>query len=309
MLKTKKNNKNLFNILKLILLVGVGIVLYRQISAFDAEAWEQFTLDSPLWFILSILLVVPNIGLAYAKWKLTLKAIHAESDVPVRIQSFFAGVITGMLTPNMIGNFLGRLYYFNRKHRSMIVLFTLFSNYAQFIASLTFGTLAFLLMNDSGVFADWNQIGYLLVIGSVVVLGVYFFIEKITVRFSKKDYFEKFKFHFENAERYKIKLLMLSFARFFVFSIQFNLLLVAFGEDFNTTTILSIWIVYLVTMVAPSLILGKIGIKESISLFILVGVGMNEYAILSASLIIWFVNSLSPALLGLLICRNKEADD
>lgn len=306
MLKTKKNRKNIFNLIKLILFVGVGFVLYYQIKDFDKESWDDFTLISPLSFIVAVLLVVPNIWLAFVKWKLTLSTIQIESIAPTRVQSFFAGIITGMLTPNMIGNFLGRLYYFNRKYRSMIVLFTLYSNYAQFIASVTFGSIAFLLIGQLEVFEGFN---YLLIACIIVAYFIYFFLDKIVVRLSRKKYVVEFKAILQEESGYKVKLILLSFARFFVFTIQFNLLLNAFGESFTLDTIFAIWQVYLFTMIAPSLFLGKIGIKESISLFVLTGVGMNEYAILSASLIIWFVNSLSPALLGLLICRNREEND
>ena len=79
----------------------------------------------------------------------------------------------------------------------------------------------------------------------------------------------------------------------------------AFGAEWNLTLIASIWQIYLITMLAPSLFLGKIGIKESISLFVLGALGLNVVSILFSSLVIWFVNSMLPALVGLAICRNQ----
>ena len=46
-------------------------------------------------------------------------------------------------------------------------------------------------------------------------------------------------------------------------------MLVAFGADWSFELIAAIWQAYLLTMIAPSLILGKVGVKESIALFVL----------------------------------------
>ena len=48
----------------------------------------------------------------------------------------------------------------------------------------------------------------------------------------------------------------------------------AFGAEWNLILIAAIWQVYLITMLAPSLFLGKIGVKESIALFVLGGLGL-----------------------------------
>jgi uncharacterized membrane protein YbhN (UPF0104 family) len=72
---------------------------------------------------------------------------------------------------------------------------------------------------------------------------------------------------------------------------------------------MAIWQVYLLTMLIPSMFFGKIGVRESVALFVLTGIGMNEFAVLFASLVIWFVNSLSPAILGLIICKNDMKDE
>jgi hypothetical protein len=79
----------------------------------------------------------------------------------------------------------------------------------------------------------------------------------------------------------------------------------AFGAELNFILIGSIWQVYLITMLVPSLFLGKIGVKEAIALEILGQLDINDFSILFASLIIWFVNTISPALIGFIICRDK----
>ena len=134
---------------------------------------------------------------------------------------------------------------------------------------------------------------------------IYFFIDNFLARFKRREATRVFQEILKRNRSYRLKILGLSFGRFFIFTFQFSLMLNAFGAEWNLTLIASIWQVYLITMLAPSLFLGKIGIKESISLFVLGALGLNDISILFSSVMIWLVNSMFPALVGLAICRNQ----
>ena len=305
MLKTKQNRKNLFVFAKLILFAGVLFLIYLQLSHVGLEQWNDFHLERPLMVLLSILLVLPNIYLSFLKWIITLRTLNISSTQSKRMQSFFAGIVTGLVTPNMIGNFLGRFYYFERSYRIQIILFTLLSNFSQFVSTITFGWIAFLIVG--GVISIEVSDNYIVGVGLLLTFSYlcFFFIENFILKFKKKTYFLEFKSLLKNAKSYRLKILGLSFFRFIIFTTQFSFLLYAFGEELNFKLILGIWQVYLVTMVVPSLILGKIGVKEVIGIAILGTLGVNEFSIIFTSLIIWFVNTCLPALVGFVVCKNK----
>ena len=305
MLKTKQNRKNLFVFAKLILFAGVLFLIYLQLSHVGREQWSDFHLERPLMVLLSILLVIPNIYLSFLKWVITLKTLGVFSTKSIRVQSFFAGILTGLVTPNMIGNFLGRFYYFDRSNRIQIILFTLLSYFSQFVSTITFGWIAVLIAG--GVISIQVSDNYIVGVGLLLILSYlcFFFIENFILKFKKKSYFVEFKRLLVRTKSYRVKILSLSFFRFIIFTSQFSLLLVAFGEELNFVLILGIWQVYLVTMIVPSLILGKVGIKEIIGIAILGSLGINEFSIIFTSLIIWFVNTCLPALVGFVVCRNK----
>lgn len=305
MLKTKENHKNIFLFIKLILFVGILYMLYSQISQADEKAWASFYLVNPISFVIAILLVYPNIWLAYAKWKLTLSTIGTDSDKKVRVQSFFAGIVTGILTPNMIGNFIGRFYYFERKHRAQIISFTIVSNFAQFIASVTFGTLAVLFMGRLMILKESHGLIAWLFVCVLISYVVYFFIEIFLGKFRKRDFTNDFKNTLKSNRWYRWTILGLSFGRFIIFTLQFSLMLHAFGAELNLMLIAAIWQVYLITMLVPSLFLGKLGVKELIAVEVLTHLDINEYSILIASLIIWFINTMVPGLLGFVISRKR----
>jgi len=288
-------------------LFGVVLyILYRQISRVDKETWSSFSLKNPIGLVGMILLVIPNLGIEFMKWKLTLKTLSISPDNSTVIQSFFAGIVTGMVTPNMLGNFIGRFYYFQRRHRVQIILLTLLSNFAQYLASLTFGLIS--VISLGGLLILENQA--FIVLGVTVVLFIsiifFFFFEKILGLIKKRQYSIRLKDYLRNNKEYRWKLLGLSFLRFLVFTSQFTLLMYAFGEEISIGLVLAIWQLYLLTLIAPSLFLGKIGVKESIAIVVLGSIGVNEFSILFASLTVWLVNNISPTLFGLLITKKGK---
>ena len=206
----------------------------------------------------------------------------------------------------MVGNFLGRLYYFDKKYRASITGLTLLSNYAQFLVSITFGLVAIIAAGSFYPIDNINMV--IMILSAVVVVSyiLYFYVEYLFKWIPRVD-LEDLRKVMRKKVTFRVQLWMLSTARFIVFTSQFMLMLHAFGTEVSFELLLMIWQVYLITMIAPSLLLGKIGVKESISLFVLTSIGVNEYAILITSLLIWFVNSLSPALLGLIVCKKKTA--
>jgi hypothetical protein len=301
--KANKNHKNLFVVAKLILFVGVLFLLYFQLRYSGLDDWKALSFTNPVSFVIALILVFPNIWFAYLKWKVTLQAGNIDSSLGQRVQSFFAGIVTGMLTPNMIGNFLGRMYYFDKERRGLITTLTLYANYAQFITSMLFGWIALLLAGEYLAEEKWESLP--LILGLVVLVSyVLYFLAANIGRFIKivrQTTFDKIGSSFS----FQSKLLLLSYARFFTYTVQFMLMLNAFGVDMSFELLLAIWQVYLLTMIAPSLFLGKVAVKESIAILILSQLGLNNLAILFASLLIWLINSLSPALVGLIVCRKK----
>ena len=284
-------------------------------DGFSSDVWREFSLKRPLSLIGAVLLVHPNIWLSYFKWKLTVKVIDEPEHVSRTIQSFFAGVVTGLLTPNMMGNFIGRFYYYEKSKRTAITLLTLLSNYAQFLASLVFGVISIygigriLYVSELSWFQSIQEwIVIIIVVWFIISILGYLFAGRIVLYFRKRPGIEMFASILKKKKYFRWNILWLSLARFMTFTFQFSLVLNAFGEELSIHGIFAIWQVYLVTMMIPSLFFGKLGIKESVSIALLGAVGMNELAILSSSLIIWTVNSLSPALIGLVICKSPTTD-
>lgn len=272
----------------------------------EPEKWENFSVKRPVSLIIAVVLVIPNMWMAFKKWKITLKLLEIDDDRKRNVHSFFAGLVTGMLTPNMVGNFIGRLYYFPTHHRGTITFLTLVSNYAQLLATLFFGIIAVFVAGEVYQLGDSWQLISTFALGGFLAFLAYFLVEIVLKWFKRSRFLRMSRSILKENPSYRWKMINWSAFRFLVFTTQFALVLNAFGEELSILLIIAIWQVYLITIMVPSLFLGKLGVKEAISLGILGTLGMNEISILFASLIIWFVNSMGPALLGLVICDRPE---
>lgn len=286
--------------------MAVGYLIYSQLNRIEPEKWEDFSIKRPFSLLIAIVLVVPNMWMAFMKWKITLKLLEIDEDRKRNVHSFFAGLVTGMLTPNMVGNFIGRLYYFKNEHRGTITFLTLVSNYAQLLATLIFGLVAVFVVGEVHRLGDSWQLMSAFILGCVAAFLFYFFIELVLKWFKRSRFLSISRAILKENPMYRWKMIGWSIARFMVFTLQFSLVLHAFGETLSFELILAIWQVYLITIMVPSLFLGKLGVKEAISIGVLGALGLNELSIFFSSLIIWFVNSLGPALIGLIICDRPK---
>lgn len=294
-----------FQLFKFLLFIGVITVLVLRLIRYDLSDWILFEINVIPVFI-ALMLVPLNWYMEFLKWKGSIDTIGVTFNKEQLKQSFFAGIVTGMLTPNMLGNFIGRMFYFQRKDRVQITLFTLLSNFAQFLPSIFFGILALWLTGDR-IFADYQLILIIIFIVTFCIsVIIYFNVEILLKVFRKrKSYTVEFRNSLKKSGGIRIKLVVFSVFRHVIFSFQFALILISFGASFSADLLLNIWLVYLITTMIPSLFLGKLGIRESVALLVLSSLGLNDLIILTSSLLIWITNLLLPSVLGLIVCKNR----
>jgi len=304
-----KNKAYLFFFIKLILLGGVSYLLFIQLSRVQTKDWLNLELKHPIYLVVSCLLILFNLGLEWLKWTQTLRIIKTNSSTKNNFLAFMAGIATGLVTPNMLGNFIGRIYYFQRKFRPSIIIMTLLSNFTQFFASMFFGLVSILLLKETPWGIDLTLINYLLLFFCSMLLGFYFLFDKLKLRsFKRKTGYLRIVSLLKNDSYYRVKILFLSLLRHFIFTFQFWLMLNAFTEALNFDTFLWIWQIFLWTTLVPSLWLGKLVIRESIALVVLGSVGFGQVEILTSSILIWFINLALPSLISLFICKQTKIE-
>lgn len=297
----------LFLIVKVFTFIIIGLVLFNQLSKIDDSDWNNITIKSYSNIIFCFLLIPLNWGIEWLKWKLTNSLIIQSPNQKNLLQSFFAGLLTGIVTPSMLGNFIGRLFYFERKYRPLVILSTSYTNFTQFFASIFFGFLSILILNQTPFGESNDVISFLIIISFLLLTILNFKFEKIPT--SRFKFLKRFNFFFQriaNSQNYRISIFILSLLRHFVFTLQFWLLLNTFLDSNFSTTFFWIWQIFFWTTLLPSLWFGKLFIRESVALIILGNLGFDKIGILLTSVLLWVFNLGIPSIFALLFTKRSS---
>lgn len=284
--KTTKNVGGNGKLLKIALFLLVVSTLVYQLRNIDWETADGLNLKYPLALLGALILVSANLWMEYLKWQLIASRLTSEKKA-IR-SAFWSGISTGFVTPNGWGNFLGRLLYFSKRETVYIIIATAFSNLSQLLPTLVFGIYA-----AGFVFP---HLFYVFVFAGSVLLVVYFFADRlIPVTKARSKWIRRFQLHALIYRELKVGLLTYSVLRFFIFTVQYVLLFVAFGYTDWFFLTEKIWLIYFITAFVPSLWSGKILIRESAALFVFENSGVEITDILVASLLIYLINIALPA--------------
>jgi uncharacterized membrane protein YbhN (UPF0104 family) len=300
--KISKNKAILVFFAKVLLFALVLYFLYLQVKKIDLMAFFEIQLASFSSFFAALLLVFANQFFEFLKWDNTLKTLEIKTDIKTKFASYMAGNLSGFLTPNLLGNFIGRLFYFERRNRISLTFLTLVSNTAQFVASMFFGLIGILMLGLPRDFYEMNDTFLLLLLLfflSIFLLG-YFSLFKISkFLFQSKKWMIRILDEVKMKSNFLLKQLIFSFLRHFVFSLQYFLLLLAFGLHLDLESIFYIWQIYFWSTLIPSLWFGKLFIRESVALWILGQITTQTEIVLLSSVTLWFINQVVPALIGI----------
>jgi hypothetical protein len=284
-------------------------MLYRQVQKIDLKEVKSIKIQNYSSFFLAIIFVFLNLGIEFLKWKFILKLSKINANFQVQLKSFMAGIVTGLITPNTIGNFIGRIFYFQRRFRISLVLLTLISNASQFFSSIFFGIVSVIFFGIAKVKGENSEIStnFSILIFLLIILFFFFRFEKIKFSFVQNNrLIDRIKPFLVSNKTFRLKLLMLSIFRHGVFSFQYWLLLYSFGIEVDWFWLGMIWQVFFFTTLTPSFWFGKLVIRESIALLILSPFTSQPELVLLCSVILWLVNQGFPALIGIPFVKFKK---
>ncbi len=305
MFRTLKVNKSFLIGLKLLVFCLVFYIFYWQTKDVSLSELKNIK-GTHIYYLLLVVLLMPlNWYLDFLKWKMILrfKGIGAKN---IRFKSFISGIAISAITPNRIGNFLGRMVWFSNKNKVYVSLATLYSNFAQFLSTLIVGVFGLSMANNLPSSLTFNVAVYA---SFITILGVLFLCYLFSYAFI--HLILKSKPNISNAiipflKQKRLRLLLVSVLRFVVICNQYYFTLCFFQIESFYDVLPLVMTVFLFTTLTPSLFFGKLMVRESIALFILTPFYSNEILILTSSLLLWFINLGIPALIGgLVLARLK----
>lgn len=301
MLKSKKNKRILLFFAKLALFACVAYFFYLQLKKINWKQLLEVNVSSYGLLILVFVLLGFNLLMEWLKWENTLKVIAVNTKPKAKFRAFFAGILSGFLTPNLLGNFIGRIFYFERRDRVAITYLTLVSNSAQFIASTFFGLLSILFIGLNPEILEKTSIGIKAIVVLVILLEFVCYFQVFEISgwlFRSKGWMQKIMFTVKGKKLYLLQQLVYSLLRHAIFSFQYYFLLLSFGLKADVQVIFYIWQLFFISTLIPSLWLGKLFIRESVAIWILASVTGQGEIVLFSSVMLWLINQGLPALIG-----------
>lgn len=286
--------------------VQQGHLSFQQMGLFGLSLYAQHS----LYLLLLPLLLVPlNWGLEARKWQL-LSAPVSPISMRGAMQAVLTGLSLGFVTPRSLGDYAGRMLEAEDKGRERLVGAVFLNRLVQSLPTYFFGLVALLFLREHlsvGMQAYWFWLIPLLVAAPLAILvmlgkGRYWLLLQI------KGYkgrigsllWQMFRVLQAYTSREIMLLILYASLRYVVFSFQFVWVLWLAELGLPIPLLMAgVAVVYLIKSLIPTFnFLSDLGVREFSALWVFSGFALPENQLLMASLVLWCMNILLPALLG-----------
>ncbi len=289
--------------------ISAAVITYLTTRLIDeGYRLQDITKIDALPAILSFLLVPLNLGLGAQKWRIMVRRFYPALSFEQAFGAILAGMTTGIFTPNRIGEYGGRVFMLPAGSRLEALIITFIDRVIQMMITLWLGSAAligFIWFKYEGelTYKFLSISGIVLVCLSMVLLA--FSRLKVAALLERFRHYKYLRIAQITLERLPPgilgKALLLAAIRYAVFTLQFVLLLYAFGYD--KTVLLAVWmilIIFLLKSFAPSVALSELGVREGIAIFVMEQFAVADPAIsFNATFLLYLFNIVLPSVLGM----------
>ena len=289
-----KTKQFLVLLVKLLIVAGAFYFIYNQLANNDKLDWQQFiVLFKKNWSVLGILFLLLlsflNRYFEILKWQ-NLVSVIKNISVGEATKQVLGALTAGIFTPNGVGEYAGKVLFFDKSKTKKIVFLNLICNGIQLILSVFFGVL--------GLFYLGFTIWVLAIIGLCVVLFlIFFFSKKIKIKGNSiETLMGKIN---EIPKSVHQKNIFLAVCRYLIFSHQYYFLFLAFDVDLPYFTMMAtIAAVYFLASSLPTFQFLDFAVKGSVAVYFFGILNVNEWIVIFISTLMWFLNIVLPVIIG-----------
>ncbi|GHE38117.1 hypothetical protein GCM10017764_21850 [Sphingobacterium griseoflavum] len=258
-----------------------------------------------------VLMMLMNWAIEVVKWKYLSRSIE-EISWWKATQSVFCGLTWAIFTPNRIGEYGGRIMLLKPENRASGAVAMGVGLFAQLVLTSVFGALSiawfvatYLPTPDSVQFGVW----LLAIIYAAAFLVLYFNVHWIESLIGRFRFLKNIKTVFAILEDFSSRqlwhVLLLSSARFTIFTSQYIVLMLVFlpGMPY-TAMILMIFILFFIQSALPSLDIFDFSVRSFVASNLYSYITTQEIAVMAIVSCIWFVNLILPAIVGSIFVFN-----
>lgn len=309
----------------LISIAAISYIVWR-LRQEPMEHWKSlFQLDGEaIGLLLLCLALAPlNWGLEAAKWRLMMRPYYPEIDFRLAYRAVLTGISTGIFTPNGLGAFMGRVFSLKSGYRVEATVLSFVDGLAQMGITLWMGGFAsfYFLLEQSDHLQSWFHLspGYILFAKIILLMGMGLALflalfPNLPIKILHMVKLDKVLFHrmleaVSQVERKSLwAVILLAGSRYMVFSSQYILLMYAFGYTGTMAFAFAMTsTVFLLKSIVPSVALSELGIRESVALAIMGSFGVATLTAFSSTFLLYLINIILPALIGLRFVMKKGA--
>jgi uncharacterized membrane protein YbhN (UPF0104 family) len=264
-------------------------------------------------------LMIVNWGIESLKWQFLISKIEKISFLK-SFEAVLSGVSVSVFTPNRVGEWFGRVFILEKSNPWKGVFITMIGSFSQLLITIVVGSISLLFyipiyFKESAFFADYLYYGIIFIVVVIITTLILIFLNVTAlpafVSHLIKKRFVHFNEYFSVISKFTTMelttVLLLSFLRYCVFSLQFYLFLMAYSVQIPLLHgLLIISVVFLIMTAIPTVTLAELGVRGSVSLYF-IGLYFKHFSeltekvnlgILSSSSSLWLVNLAIPAILG-----------
>jgi uncharacterized membrane protein YbhN (UPF0104 family) len=301
-----KNNRWIYW-LKLFAGIVLLIILYRKINHRESIL-EAFLVTDWLNIVICGLLLIPNVFLAFLKWRYLLKNRFSDITDREAFGSLLFGYTLGLVTPGRLGE-LGRGLFFTNKNKLTVTGLNILDKLANQAVFFTLGGIALaLFVFRQGVWDTEEALPFLIIGGMLIaILWVLILsparVKKILKKISKKSA-PGAKLHTlitaydRITPKDSIAVLGLSLLWVLVITAQYHILVLAFTKVSLWESLQAVNATLLTKALLP-FTFGDLGIREGIAVFFYSQFQVSPAAVFNASLLVFLINFLIPAISGI----------
>lgn len=302
------------------ILIGLGsfaLIYWRLKDDLTPENVEMLkssfsTSTAYILFFIAVLLIPVNWGIESYKWKLITAPIENVS-LTAAMKSVYSGVCVGNLAPGRATEFLAKILFFKPENRPTITLLHFANGMFQLSVTILLGLIGlFLKLNLNSGFSSMQVILIivfcvaLLITFSIFILKFDAFQEKL-IRLLKKRV-EGTTVSYKFTKPISIRLILFSFLRYFVFTLQFVLILKLFYKGFASEymVLASVFVYFLLTTILPMISIIEPAVRAAIALLVFGGIGFPEISLVITAVMIWLINIVVPSIIGYIIIVKEK---
>lgn len=297
-----------------IALASLWYIYSKAFQQNDLAALFSFDASRSYFLALCVVFMLFNWSLEALKWQMLVSRIEQTRFLKA-LQGVLCGLTVSIFTPNRAGEFAGRIFLLQKANRVEAALLTFAGNAAQLFITFLMPVLGFIVwhLSNTGFFSGVeilaaDESDYYTsegILSGTFLVSLLTFIFTVSAGALLMLFRDKFRNRYVQtvksiSSREWWRLLLLAFSRYVIFFFQFYFLLLLFEVDVTLkNAFIMIPLVFFVITAVPTFALTEIGVRGTAALVFFSMISANSDGILSAALLLWFVNLALPALAGL----------